>query len=295
MRQSRISSAGIVVFSVCLLSACQSYVVKDLDLIRPDHLTGYKTKKVFDAPQLQAILPQAVMQEERVLSAPGLVGAVESTQSSPLLGISVKLPDAKTTVLYFGGNLSHVDDNGPRLARLASACPMSYTTFDYRGYGRSLGMPDVLILRDDALRIYDAVRAKTTGKLVVHGYSLGSFIAGHIAANRPVDGLVLEGSGTTPLEVVQARIPWYYQPFVTVTVSDNLKQVNNLAAVSKHSGKILMVSGENDASTPEPLARKLYDSLVSTQKDYVLVANGTHYNLLNDPRAKNAYCQFVLN
>ncbi len=83
--------------------------------------------------------------------------------------------------------------------------------------------------------------------------------------------------------------------FVTVTVSDNLKQVNNLAAVSKHSGKILMVSGENDASTPEPLARKLYDSLVSTQKDYVLVANGTHYNLLNDPRAKNAYCQFVLN
>jgi pimeloyl-ACP methyl ester carboxylesterase len=265
-------------------------MVKDLDLIRPDYLTGYKTKKVFDTQQLQGILPHAVMQEVSVPSPPSSAATAESVV---LNGISVNTPEAKATVLYFGGNLSHVDDNGPRLARIASACPMNYATFDYRGYGRSMGVPDVLSLRDDALKIYDSVRAKTTGKLIVHGYSLGSFIAGFIAANRTVDALVLEGSGTTPYEVIQARIPWYYKPFVTVTVSDNLKQVDNRAAVANYSGKALLISGENDVSTPEPLARRLYDSMPSTLKEYVLVPNGTHYNLLNYPEAKKAYCNLL--
>jgi hypothetical protein len=55
----------------------------------------------------------------------------------------------------------------------------------------------------------------------------------------------------------------------------------------------LMISGENDQSTPEPLARKLYENLSLAEKEYILVAKGTHYNLLNDPTAKSAYCKFV--
>lgn len=283
----------IVMLAICTLSACQKYVVKDLDLIRPDSVTGYKTKTVFDAEQLQKIVPQAVLQEEVIAAVPSAGADVKNNDTPVLKGILVKIPEATVTVLYFGGNLSHVDDNGPRLARLSTACPINYATFDYRGYGRSAGTPDVLTLRDDALRIYDDVRAKTSGKLIVHGYSLGSFIAGYIAANRTLDGLVLEGSGTTPFEVIQARIPWYYKPFVTVSVSDNLKLVDNLAAVSNYAGKALMVSGENDVSTPEPLARKVYENMSSAQKEYVFVPGGTHYNLLNDPSAKNAYCKFM--
>jgi len=277
----------MVMLAVCSLSACQSIVVKDLDLIRPDNLTGYKTKGVFDQDKLQKTLAQAQLKEEEI------VVPQESGGTVKISGIHVSLPGAKTTVLYFGGNLSHVDDNGPRLAGLSSTCPVNYFTFDYRGYGRSAGIPDVLILRDDALRVYDSVRAKTSGKLIVHGYSLGSFIAAYIAGNRAVDGLVLEGSGTTPYEVIHARIPWYYKPFVTVTVSDNLQQVDNLSALSKYKGKTLMISGENDQSTPEPLARKLYENLSLAEKEYILVAKGTHYNLLNDPTAKSAYCKFV--
>lgn len=276
-----------VLLSVCALSACQSYVVKDLDLIRPDNLTGYKTKGVFDTDKLNKVLPQAMLSEEAI--------KVSQVNADEVLikGVSVSLPEAKATVLYFGGNLTHVDENGPHLSNLSASCPANFATFDYRGYGRTNGTPDVLVLKEDALRIYDHVRAKTQGKLVVYGFSLGSFMAGYIAANRPVDGLVLEGSSTNPDELINARIPWYYKPFVTVTISDNLKTVDNQAAVSRYMGKALVITGENDVSTPPQLGRKLFESIASPDKNYYMVPNGTHNGLSKDPQVKTMYCNFI--
>jgi len=206
---------------------------------------------------------------------------------------NIVLPDAKTTVLYFGGNLTHVDENAPILAKLSATCPANFTTFDYRGYGRTNGQPDALLLKEDALRIYDFVRASTSGKLLVYGYSLGGFMASHIAANRSIDGLVLEGSATTPAQVVDAQIPWYFKPFVNVTISDNLKTIDNLAATSQYKGKILVITGGKDTTMPAYLGQQLYDNSPSQEKQYVFVENGTHSNLTNDARVKAQYCELL--
>lgn len=272
---------------VCGLSACKSIVVKDLDLIRPDNLTGYKTKAVFDQEKLQKILPSAQLKDEQIVVAQAGVEPVT------IKGVRAVLPDAKTTVLYFGGNLTHVDENAPILAKLSATCPANFTTFDYRGYGRTNGQPDALLLKEDALRIYDFVRASTSGKLLVYGYSLGGFMASHIAANRSIDGLVLEGSATTPAQVVDAQIPWYFKPFVNVTISDNLKTIDNLAATSQYKGKILVITGGKDTTMPAYLGQQLYDNSPSQEKQYVFVENGTHSNLTNDARVKAQYCELL--
>lgn len=280
----RLLFALIGIFSV---SACQTYVVKDLDLIRPDYLTGYKTKEVFDAEKLNKTLPQARLKEE-------VVSNVQTTSEIvQIKGVSVEVREAKTTVLYFGGNLTHVDENAPHLSKIAASCPINFATFDYRGYGRSNGQPDVLILKGDALRIYDHVREQTSGKLIVHGFSLGSFIAAYIAANRPVDGLVLEGSSTHPDELVNAQIPWYFKPFVTVKISDNLKTISNTQAVSDYVGKVLVITGEKDTSTPARLGRALFESIPSQEKEYIMVPNGTHDNLMSNPQVQTSYCNLV--
>lgn len=280
----RLLLALIGVFS---LSACQTYAVKDLDLIRPDRLTGYKTKEVFDAEKLNKTLPQARLKEEVI--------PINQPNSETVLvkGVSAALPEAKTTVLYFGGNLTHVDENAPHLSKIAASCPINFATFDYRGYGRSNGQPDALILKGDALRIYDHIRAQTSGKLIVHGFSLGSFMAAYIAANRAVDGLVLEGSSTHPDELVNAQVPWYFKPFVTVTISDNLKTINNTQAVSNFTGKVLVITGEKDTSTPAHLGRKLFDSIPSQEKEYIMVPNGTHDNLMNNSQVQTSYCKLI--
>lgn len=277
----------LIMLAVCSLSACQSLVIKDLDLIRPDNLTGYKTKGVFDQAKLQKTLPQAQLKEEEI------VLPQEGTEAVKLKGVHVSLPEAKTTVLYFGGNLTHVDENAPILAKLSAACPANFATFDYRGYGRTNGQPDALLLKEDALRIYDFVRASTSGKLLVYGYSLGGFMASHIAANRSIDGLVLEGSATTPADVVDAQIPWYFKPFVNVTISDNLKTIDNLTATSQYKGKILVITGGKDTTMPAYLGQQLYDNSPSQEKQYVFVENGTHSNLTNDARVKAQYCELL--
>jgi pimeloyl-ACP methyl ester carboxylesterase len=274
----------LIIFS---LSACKSYAVKDLDLIRPDYLTGYKTKAVFDAEKLSKTLPQATLKEEII--------SVDQRQAESILikGISVTLQENKTTLLYFGGNLTHVDQNAPHLSKIAASCPFNFATFDYRGYGRSTGQPDALILKDDALRIYDHIRAQTSGKLIVHGFSLGSFMAAYIAANRPLDGLILEGTSTHPDELINAQIPWYFKPFVTVSISDNLKTINNTQALSNYKGRVLVISGEKDSSTPEHLGRKLFENIPSKEKEYIMVPNGTHNNLMSNPQVQTSFCNLV--
>lgn len=276
-----------VLLYVLSLSACKTYNVKDLDLIHPDYLTGYKTKEVFNAEKLQKYLPQATLKEE-------VISVDQAPAESVLIkGVSVSLPENKTTLLYFGGNLTHVDQTAPQLSKIAASCPFNFVTFDYRGYGRSAGQPDALILKNDALRIYDHVRAQTSGKLIVHGFSLGSFLAAHIAANRPLDGLILEGSSTHPDELINAQIPWYFKPFVTVTISDNLKTISNTQALSNYTGKVLVITGEKDSSTPEHLGRKLFEGIPSKEKEYFMVPNGTHNNLMGNPQVKTIFCNLV--
>ncbi|MBR7801538.1 alpha/beta hydrolase [Undibacterium fentianense] len=277
----------MMMLAMCSLSACQSFVVKDLDLIRPDNLTGYKTKAVFDQEKLQTIVPKAQLKEEQI----GVVQ--DGSDTVTIRGVRVTVPEGKTTVLYFGGNLTHVDENAPLLAKLAGTCPAHFATFDYRGYGRTNGQPDALLLKADALRVYDYVRAQTPGKLLVYGYSLGGFMAGHIAANRPIDGLVLEGSGTTPADVVDAQIPWYFKPFVDVTISENLKTIDNLSATRDYPGKVLVITGGKDTTMPAHLGKKLYENLRSQEKSYVFVENGSHSNLTNDAKVKSEYCALL--
>lgn len=275
----------MILMAVCSLSACKSIVVKDLDFIRPDNLTGYKTKAVFDQEKLHLIEPNANLKDEVIV--------VKEDESVKIKGVNVTLPNAKTSVLYFGGNLTHVDENAPFLAKLSNSCPFNFYTYDYRGYGRTNGIPNALLLKEDALRIYDEVRAKTTGKIVVYGYSLGGFMASYIASQRAIDALVLEGTGTSPEQIVDTKIPWYFKPFVSITMSPNLITIDNEAALSKYKGKALVITGENDTTIPAFLGKKLFDIMPSQDKQYWMVPNGKHSKLSNDARMKSLYCDVI--
>jgi pimeloyl-ACP methyl ester carboxylesterase len=105
-------------------------------------------------------------------------------------------------VLYFGGNMFHLDQHGAALLPVLAACGTNVAVFDYRGYGRSPGKPTVENMQADALALFDAVNARFPGRVIVHGQSLGSFMAAHVAAARPVLATVLESTATSAEELV---------------------------------------------------------------------------------------------
>lgn len=202
--------------------------------------------------------------------------------------------DASLTVLYFGGNAFHLDQHGAQVLDALAPCGTDVTMFDYRGYGRSSGVPTIATLKADALQVFDQVNARYPGRVVVHGQSLGSFVAAYVAQQRPAArGLVLESTTTNVRDWGNARMPWYVWPFVRLEISPELQGIDNVAAVAGYAGPALVLEGEEDKITPPRLAQQVYAALPSPSKQLLLVAGAGHNDVLSNARVAPVYCAFI--
>lgn len=136
------------------------------------------------------------------------VPALELDVPGARLQVSVHLRGGAQAVLYFGGN---AEDVSTRLAELTASFPRhSVFALHYRGYGRSTGRATEAALVADALALFDHV-ARQRADLTVVGRSLGSGLAVGVAAQRPVNRLVL----VTPYDSIAAVAARHY-PFFPV-------------------------------------------------------------------------------
>lgn len=111
-------------------------------------------------------------------------------------------------LLYFGGN---AEDVSVSLSEFSAAFPEhAIYLMHYRGYGGSEGKPSEQALISDALALFDMV-SQQHNDITVIGRSLGSGVAVQLAANRPVQQLVL----ITPFDSLTALASQQF-PFVPV-------------------------------------------------------------------------------
>ncbi|MFZ6656320.1 alpha/beta hydrolase [Undibacterium sp. TJN19] len=265
------------------LSACMTVHVSENNFIHPDSRSGVTINEKFDDAELQRALPGASLQKL----------TLDTTEAQVLQGVDVRQAAARATVLYFGGNMFHIDNSARHVVSALGQCKVNVVMFDYRGYGRSSGEPGVINMQSDALRIYDLVRAQTSGKLIVHGQSLGSFIAGHVAKNRPVDGLILESTATNAHDWAMATAPWFARPFINIELSPAVQGIDNAAAVSSYHGPALVLVGDKDNVTPQHLGRKVFEALPGASRRFVISPGGGHNGLLQRADIMDAYCGFI--
>ncbi|MES2322303.1 MAG: alpha/beta fold hydrolase [Pseudomonadota bacterium] len=263
-----------------LLSACGTIDIGERNFIRGDPPGMAPVARLDGA----ALLVGGRVEEEEIITLDGAV----------LRGLSWRPAGATRGVIYFGGNAFHLDQHGRRLLPLLASCGISVTLFDYRGYGRSSGTPGVQTLAADALRVYDHVAARTPGGVVVHGQSLGSFMAAHVAQQRPdLRGLVLEATATTVQDWVDANVPWYVRLFSTVNVAGDLRAIDNVAAVAGYHGAALVLAGGRDRITPPDLARRVFEALPGPSKRWLLTDDAGHNDLFGHKAVMPTYCNFV--
>ena len=165
--------------------------------------------------------------------------------------------------------------------------------FDYRGYGRSSGTPTVANMQADALAIFDAVNARYPGRVIVHGQSLGGFMAAHVAAARPVLATVLETTATSAEDLVSSNIPWYAWPFVRIELDPSLRQVDNRSAAARFQSPALVITAGQDTMTPPKLGKKVFDAIPRQDKQLLLLEKAGHNGALRSEGASAAYCRFV--
>jgi hypothetical protein len=275
--------AFLFLSSLSVLSGCISLELGEKNFINPARVNAAPPAHRIDAAALHALLPAATLQEEGLATGDG----------ATLHGITVRQPSAVATVLYFGGNAFRLDDAGESVLTALTACHVNVTIFDYRGYGRSDGTPTIAAMKSDALRVFDLANAQDPGRIVVHGQSMGSFIAGHVAQQRPARGLVLESTATNVTDWANASMPWYLSLFASVELSDSLKGVDNVAAVSKFGGASLVLTGADDEVTAPRLARQVYDAIPGKSKQILVIAGAGHNDVLENAATMPAYCAFV--
>lgn len=274
----------LIAVMASLLSGCAANIhLNESSFIRPDSLTGTKITTTFDDSALQALLPSARLEALQVAQSDGVTAH----------GIAIRQPGARGTVLYFGGNAFHIDKHAKAVLPRIAACPVNVVIFDYRGYGRSAGDPTIALMSSDALAIFDQVNAQFPGPVAVHGQSLGSFIAAHVAQQRPARGLVLEATATNPQDWADANVPWLLRLFAKVSMPPQLAAVDNVAAVSAYRGPGLVLAGGRDRITPAKLGRAVYAALPGERKQLWVADEAGHDDILKQPDAAQAYCGFL--
>ena len=181
-------------------------------------------------------------------------------------------------VIYFGGNAEEVSGQMHDAPALA---PWSVAALNYRGYGLSEGSPTEAALTADALSIYDELAAREDvdpERIVVFGRSLGSGVAVHLAAHRPVRAVVL----VSPFDSLRSIAGKQY-PFVPVSLL--LKHpFDSLAHAPGMQAPLLVLAGEHDRLIPARFSRRLHDGW-GGPKRWRLIGQADH----NDIHARSGY------
>jgi fermentation-respiration switch protein FrsA (DUF1100 family) len=215
-----------------------------------------------------------------------------------LYGVHLRQPNARATILYFGGNGYTIGRFGPWTASVFAPLGVDLVIVDHRGYGQSQGVPGIAAMESDALVVFDRVAALpgVNGRpIVVHGHSLGSFIAGYVAAHRPAAGVVLESSVTTAEDWVKAATPSAARLFVKVRLADELRGRGNLANMALIEEPLLLLVGAKDGTTPPSLSQALYAAspLAPDRKTLTIVPKAGHTDSMERIEAIAAYRRFL--
>ena len=130
--------------------------------------------------------------------------------------------------------------------------------------------------------------------VMVHGHSLGSFVAGAVARQRKTDALILESSATTAGEWVQGFVDdsiWIRRG----VIEGSLKGKGNLALMATLDEPVLIVVGANDQTTLPAMSSKLFAAanVPNTMKQLLVVPGADHQNALLDSRFSEAISRLI--
>ena len=181
-----------------------------------------------------------------------------------------KPPQPASGLLWFYGNGETVAAIWP-VVRAFQPPGTAVLVLDYPGYGGSGGRATEAALYAAAEAAYAALAARPgvdPQRIYAYGRSLGSAVATHVAAHRPVAGLILESPFTSA--AAMAKHHYGFLPRFLVRLSlDNLTNVKNVHC------PILLFHGDADRLVPTAMGMAVA-AAASGPVDVVLIHGSGH-------------------
>jgi len=184
-------------------------------------------------------------------------------------------------VLYCHGNAGNIAGRRWVIRLFRDYLNCSILMFDYRGYGRSEGVPTEEGVLEDAraARRWLAERAAVPeSEIVLVGTSLGGAVAVDLAAKDGARGLIL-GSTFTSLPDVASS---YLLGLPTHWLMKN--RLDSESKIADYRGPLLQTHGDADGVVPFKLGRRLFHA-ANEPKQFVAVPGAGH----NDPPTREIF------
>ena len=216
-------------------------------------------------------------------AAPGAQVLWVESQGERIKVWTVLRPSGRA-LLYFGGNAEDVAGN---VELFAAAFPdRSLYLVNYRGYGGSSGRPSETGLVADALAVFDHVKTRHAD-VAVMGRSLGSGVAVQVAAERPVERLVLVTAYDSLVNVAREYFRWLP---VGLLMRDRYESARRAPAVS---APVLVVIAGEDEIIPRQRADSLAASFAPGQARVIVVPGVGHNTLDVSPQYLQSVAAFL--
>ncbi len=200
-------------------------------------------------------------------------------------------PNAEATVLFFGGYGFYLVQSTDYLDAFLKH-NVNVMLWDYRGYGRSGGEPTVELMKSDALRAYEVLLGRpgvSPETTILHGHSLGTFVASYLADEREVGGLVLESPITEPKHWTRTVVPWYLRLLLRFNIGQDVANENNRERLRRVNVPVLLLGGGEDLVAPSALAEALHKASASEAKRLIVIEEGNHGDLMTFPAYHDGY------
>ncbi|MEP5762348.1 MAG: dienelactone hydrolase family protein [Litoreibacter sp.] len=185
----------------------------------------------------------------------------------------------RVAILFFMGNGGALAYYSPMLSAHQNA-GRTIAAMEYPGGGGIPGEPSERQLKADALVAYDWLATHHDGPVAVHGYSLGTGIAQHVAAKREVAAIILDAPYVKMCELMTRRafLPACYLPGVQTW--------NSAALVPQLSAPILIQLGTDDQLIPISDGQRLTHLMTTAGLNVTFheVSRTAHNNLAHHPR-----------
>ncbi|MCB2135090.1 MAG: alpha/beta fold hydrolase [Rhodobacteraceae bacterium] len=215
---------------------------------------------------------------------------IDVPQAAPLaVWVHTAALPGQPVIVYFMGNAGTLDIHKAPL-RLHSDAGRNVIAMEYRGGGGAPGAPSEARLKADALAVLDAAPALAgPGPVFVHGYSMGTGLALHVASARPVNGVILDAPFARICDLMRraAALPACWMPFV--------QKWDSLAYAGAIVAPVLIQHGDSDTKIPPAEGLKLAEALRAGGTEVVFneLIGGTHGRLIEVPGYVEALDAFI--
>jgi len=149
--------------------------------------------------------------------------------------------DPKFTILYSHGNADELGRLSEHLFTTSQALNCNYVCYDYSGYGKSSGKPSEKNMYADiraAFHLLTTEYGVPLNKVILHGQSIGTVAAIHLASTVEVAGVILEGPLLSAFKLACPN---------TNCCFDSL---SNISKMDKVSSPVLIIHAVDDKTVP---------------------------------------------